>query len=91
MSLNRYDTKRDKNEPEIVKCFEKMGLSVYRLDQPLDLLVGYNNRNFLVEVKSDTGSLTGPQKDFFKDWKGQKIIIRDIDQAYKFASEVRRG
>lgn len=90
MSLLRYDAKRDSNEKEIVNTLEKMGLSVYRLDKPLDLLVGYNKRNFLVEVKSGTGTLTEPQKDFIKDWRGQHVIISTVSQATTFANEVRK-
>lgn len=90
MSLHRFDAKRDASEKEIVKTFEKMGFSVYRLDQPLDLLLGYQRQNFLVEVKTDTGKLTRAQKLFIKDWTGQHIIISTLDQAVTFANSVRR-
>ena len=41
MGLNRYDAKRDENEPEIVQALEKAGYFVTRLNTPgvPDLLV----------------------------------------------------
>jgi len=87
---NRFDARRDGNEKEIVEVFERMGLSVYRLDQPLDLLIGYDKRNYLVEVKMPGKNLNDNQVEFVANWKGQFIIIRTIEQAIKFAHEIRK-
>ena len=73
----RYAQKKDDNESEIVNDLEKIGASVEVLGSPVDLLVGYRARNFLIEVKNaatdygknDRG--TGAQRQFFADWKGQ--------------------
>ena len=89
MSLHRYDARRDKNEPEIVKAFESRGISVYRLDKPLDLLLGYNKSNYLVEVKVLGKKLNKNQELFVELWKGQAIIISSIDQAMRFADEIK--
>jgi Holliday junction resolvase len=54
MSLKRYDAKRDKNEPEITKALRDIGADVVLLsltDVP-DILCGYKNRTFLLEVKT---------------------------------------
>lgn len=77
MSLNRHAKRRDANEPEIIKLFESMGASVYPMDRPVDLLVGYMGRTAVVEVKMPKGKQTPNQVDFFASWKGQKAEVRD--------------
>lgn len=88
MSLNRYDAKRDANEADIVKEFERHGMTVFRLDRPLDLLVGYNNRNYLVEIKMPKKKLNATQTKFTLDWKGQYFICHTIQQANRFIMEL---
>ena len=39
-SGHNYKRARDANEPEIVEALEKHGATVWRLDTPVDLLVG---------------------------------------------------
>lgn len=74
----RRAAKRDASEPEIVYALVQAGFSVYRLNQPVDLLVGHRGRNYLVECK--TGSkgygkaLNGNQQDFDDNWRGSKVI-----------------
>ena len=88
MTLHRWDAKRDANEKEIVKCFKAHGISVFRLDRPLDLLLGYNKKNYLVEVKMLDKALNKKQSEFVEDWKGQWIMIDSIDQAVKLSREI---
>ncbi len=88
MSLHRYDARRDKNEPEIVKAFQNAGISVYRLDKPLDLLLGYNKKNYLVEVKVEGKHLNANQVMFTNDWKGQWIMIDSVERAVRLANEI---
>ena len=71
---NRFDAKRDANEPEIVQAFKDKGISVHRLDKPLDLLLGYNNRNYLVEVKVPGKHLNDNQLEFTRLWQGQWVV-----------------
>lgn len=52
MSLARFAKKRDAAEPEIVQALERVGATVCKLDRPVDLLVNYRKRWFLLEVKS---------------------------------------
>lgn len=85
MSLNRYNPKRDGNETEIVEALEKVGAVVHRLsdkDVP-DLLVGYDGKTYLLEVKNgDKAQLTKGQQNFFKKWIGGKaIVVRTPEQA----------
>ena len=51
MSLNRYDAKRDQNEPEIVSTLRSVGAAVWLLSRPCDLLVGFRGRFVTMEVK----------------------------------------
>ena len=51
MSLNRYAKRRDENEPELVAAAVAVGADVWRLDQPVDLLIFYRDRFFMAEVK----------------------------------------
>jgi hypothetical protein len=46
-----------------------------------DLLVAIPYVNFLVEVKSEKGTLTEKQKPFHRDWKGPKAIVRTVGEA----------
>jgi len=90
MSINRFNPKRDANEPEIVDYFKSIGLSVERLNTPLDLLIGYNKRNYLVEVKMPKKHLNDNQVKFFEEWKGQRVVINSIEQAEKWSKEIKR-
>ena len=85
----KYKNKRDTNEPEIVAVLRAHGFSVYPLDQPLDLLVGYMGRNYLVEVKMPKAKLTPAQVEFLKGWRGSASIIRNAEEATRFAMLVK--
>lgn len=89
MALAKHGNKRDSNEPEIVETLESHGFSVKRLDTPADLLCGYGGRDYLIEVKTPSGTLTGPQELFYESWRGSKTILRSVDDAIEFARGVR--
>jgi len=88
MSINRYNPKRDANEIDIVNEFKKHGISVVRLNTPLDLLLGYNKRNYLVEVKLPDKKLNKKQIEFTEDWKGQFFICYSVEQARRFSNSI---
>lgn len=88
---NRFDAKRDANEPEIVRVFIDMGISVHRLDMPADLLLGYNNKNYLVEVKMPKKGLNAKQTKFSLEWKGQYFICFTAGQAQRLADEILKN
>jgi len=90
MSINRYNPRRDVNEPEIVQVFEKMGFSVERLNTPLDLLIGWNKRNYLVEVKMPKKKLNDNQEEFVRDWKGQHFVCYSVDDALRFGDAIKQ-
>jgi hypothetical protein len=91
VSLNRYATKRDINEPEIVQALRAVGATVVQLDKPVDLLVGYRGKSVLMEVKQpgikvksgdQKFSLTPNQKKFYAQWQGGELYtVRSVEQA----------
>jgi hypothetical protein len=92
----RRAAKRDVSEPEIVSTLVQCGFSVYRLTQPVDLLVGHRGKNYLVECK--TGSkgygkaLNGNQKDFDDGWRGAKVVtLHSAQEAQDWAVAVSSG
>lgn len=66
--------RRDANEPEIIQALEAIGATVEQLNRPVDLLVGFRGRNYLLEVKAPRGTLTGDQIDFIADWRGDEVV-----------------
>ena len=83
----RYDAKRDANEPEIVEALEAVGAKVLRLDD-VDLLVGYRDRLYMLEVKTATGRLNKKQAKFFREWAGHVWIVRTRIQALKIIGAI---
>lgn len=90
MSINRYNPRRDANEKEIVETFERMGFSVERLNTPLDLLLGWNKQNYLVEVKMPKKKLNENQILFTDDWKGQYFVCYSVDDALGWGREIKK-
>jgi hypothetical protein len=85
--MKRYGNKRDANERPIIDALKKIGCSVYQMDKPLDLLVGFRARCFLLEVKSPGGTLTQDQKDFMRGWKGQVRVVETPEEAIEVVTE----
>lgn len=84
--------KIDNNQREIVKALRDMGASVQHLHAVgkgcPDILVGYNGRNYLFEIKDgEKKKLTKDQRDFFDNWKGQCRIIRSELSAMLFLKD----
>ena len=83
----KYAKKVDSNQKEIVDALKKIGCSVMVIGNPVDLLVGYRARNFLLEVKNpdtDYGRndrSTVEQRRFFKNWKGQVRKVESAERA----------
>lgn len=48
---------------------------------PLDLLVGFRGRNFLLEVKTARGRIRTTQKAFLSVWQGQACVVRTLNEA----------
>lgn len=93
MSMPRHKAKRDIAEREIVAALEQCGFSVVRMDTPVDLLVGFRGRCWLVECKSGSKGyakdLNKNQKDFDAEWRGPRIVIlRSAQDAIDWAVSV---
>jgi len=75
MVMPRHKPKRDASEPEIVQTLQALGCSVYRLDTPVDLLVGYRGATHLAECKIEGAKLNENQKAFIAGWRGAPVTV----------------
>lgn len=89
MALAKYGNKRDANEKDIMGALRAHGFSVVSMDTPADLLCGYGGTDYLVEVKTLSGTLTGPQEIFRESWRGSYTILRSVDDAIAWAVNIR--
>lgn len=92
----RRAAKRDISEPEIVSALVGCGFSVYRLHQPVDLLVGHRGKNYLVECKTGTKgygkTLNENQREFDDGWRGSKVVkLSSAQEAIDWAVAVSSG
>ena len=78
----RYASRRDANEAQIVSALRSAGAYVWVIGLPVDLLVGYNNHTYLVEIKDGPKKrLTKLQQDFFENWTGGTLCRIDGPEA----------
>jgi hypothetical protein len=78
----RYAARVDANQEQIVSALRAAGAYVWIIGLPVDLLVGYNNKTFLVEIKTDSKKrLTKLQADFFEKWIGGTLCRIDGPEA----------
>lgn len=88
----RQAARVDENQPDIVEALRKVGATVYIVGRPLDLLVGFRKKNWLLEVKDPDKpkadrQLTPFQKTFFDTWRGQRDKVETSEQAIKIITE----
>lgn len=97
MSLLRRAKRRDANEPEIVRALEAVGAYVKRMDQPVDLLVGFRSRWVWLEVKDGAKTagnrpLTEDQVEFLRDCSGYGLpacVVTNVSEALAAIGAVR--
>lgn len=78
----RYAARVDANQEQIVSALRAAGAYVWIIGLPVDLLVGYNNKTFLVEVKTNSKKkLTKLQTEFFENWCGGTLCRIDGPEA----------
>jgi hypothetical protein len=78
----RYAARVDANQDQIVSALRAAGAYVWIIGLPVDLLVGYKNHSFLVEVKTTSKKpLTRLQADFFRNWTGGTVCRIDSPEA----------
>jgi hypothetical protein len=83
--LMRRAARKDSNQSDVVRGLRAAGATVRVIGQPLDLLVGYKGRNYLLEVKNRDGRnrLTPDQVTFLREWTGHAAVVRDLGDALK--------
>lgn len=92
MSINRFDASVDLNQKSIVDALRKAGASVEVIRKPLDLLVGYDRRTYILEVKQPKGRTSQGQDDFMRDWKGDvACVVRNVSEALAVIGCETRG
>jgi len=81
----RYAKRVDANQSQIISALRAAGAYVYVLSLPVDLLVSYSGKTYLVEVKTDSKKrLTKLQEDFFANWTGGSLYrIEGPEQALR--------
>lgn len=78
----RYAARVDANQAAIIKALRDAGAYVWIIGLPVDLLVGYNNHTYLVEIKNGPKKrLTKLQQDFFDNWTGGTLCRIDGPEA----------
>lgn len=86
----RLAAKTDRNQQEIVKAFRQIGASVQVLSAVgkgcPDILVGWRNRCYLVEIKDgekppSARQLTADQVRWHASWAGNVIIATSVEDA----------
>lgn len=83
MTMARRAAKVDNNQKQIVQYLRACGFTVLHLhavgDGCPDLLAGKHGVNYLIEVKGKRGKLTPKQKTFHDEWRGQRMVVRSIE------------
>lgn len=78
----RFAARVDANQTQIVSALRAAGAYVWIIGLPVDLLVGYRNHTFLVEIKSGSKKrFTALQADFFENWSGSTLARVDSPEA----------
>lgn len=74
--------KRDANEAGIIEVLRSLDYSVQQLDDPgvPDLLVGKDQVNYLIEIKTENGKLTASQIEWINNWNGSVAVCNSIEQ-----------
>ena len=78
----RHAARVDANQQAIVAALRAVGAYVWIIGLPVDLLVGYQQHTYLMEIKTTSKKrLTGLQADFFEKWAGGTLCRVDGPQA----------
>ena len=72
----------DANQQQIVSALRAAGAYVWIIGLPVDLLVGYRNHTWLMEIKTnERKKLTKLQQEFFEHWIGGTLCRVDNAEA----------
>jgi hypothetical protein len=84
----------DSNHSEIAEAFEALGFSVWKVNDVVDLIIGYGGVSVLVEIKDinkppSKRRLTPREEKFWSSWKGGIELVESIDDALALARKIR--
>jgi hypothetical protein len=93
----RHAARVDKNQSEIVACLRDAGATVWIIGLPVDLLIGYNGKTALAEVKILQGKkkpkaagYTDLQVQFMQSWNGGTVAtLTDVESAIRLLAVMR--
>ena len=78
----RHAARIDANQTQVVSALRAAGAYVWIIGLPVDILCGYRNHTFLIEIKSDhKKKLTKLQQEFFEHWIGGTLCRVDNAEA----------
>lgn len=86
----------DANQKEIVVKLREFGCSILHTHQlgkgAPDIIIGYNNRNYLIELKDGNKSksqqkLTPDELEFKSGWKGSYFVCNSYEQIISVLDE----
>lgn len=100
--MGKYNKKKDSNQSEIVKAFTSVYWSVWDAshvgDGFPDLVVGgilkeapFTKVTYLVEIKTDTGTLETTQEDFKARHRGPFVVVRNVSDVARVVRGDIRG
>ena len=82
----KYAKATDANQKEIVRLLNEIpGVRAVVIGDPVDLLVGYKAKNYLVELKDGSKPdyehrYTAKQREFLKSWPGQVRVAKSFEE-----------
>lgn len=82
--MRLYAKKVDSNQPEIVEALRRVGVSVWVIGEPCDLLTRFRGRWQPLEVKRENAK---PRKDQARQQEFLRVhevpVVRTVDEALK--------
>lgn len=83
--MARWETHRsDENQEAIVAAWRRVGASVWLIGRPVDAIVGFQGRDYLIEIKTPRGRIRASQTAFRASWRGHEVqIVRTVDEALR--------
>ncbi|MCR4339540.1 MAG: hypothetical protein NUW01_06600 [Gemmatimonadaceae bacterium] len=76
----------DTGSQAIVRDLRKAGISVEVIGRPVDLLCGFQGKNYLVELKAEGARKRKDQPkqdEFLANWPGQVAKVKTLDEALR--------
>ena len=89
MSQIRYAKRTDANQTALVKGLRRIpGIAVWPVNDRCDLIVGYREVNYLLEVKDPTKPpsarrLTPAEQKFHDEWTGQIAVVETLEDCLR--------